>query len=208
VDEMTMYFHWEYLDDTLERGDCWGPRGTSVYVMRLLEGFRGPDVSAAIDRYYDGGPQRTRTQSEAAFQADFVNMLGNLPTFLMMIGAAVLVAILFGIVNTMTIAARERFRATGILKSLGFRNAVPARLFLMESAALVGIGGVLGMGLARLTEPGMRLLFGTQIPMYRVDGRTYLFAVLLCLVIGLVGGAAPALQAMRMRAIEALRRGV
>ena len=51
-------------------------------------------------------------------------------------------------------------------------------------------------------------MFGTQIPMYRVDARTYLFAVLLCLLMGLVGGAAPALQAMRMRAIEALRRGV
>ena len=41
----------------------------------------------------DGGPQRTRTQSEAAFQADFVNMLGNVPTFLAMIGLSAGIAV-------------------------------------------------------------------------------------------------------------------
>jgi len=207
VDEMTMYFHWEYLDDTLERGESGGPRGTSVYVLRLKDGYRGPDVSAAVDRYYEGGPQRTRTQSEAAFQADFVNMLGNLPTFLSMIGAAVVIAILFGIVNTMTIAARERLRVMGILKSLGFSNRVPARLYLMESTALVAFGGLMGMGLAYITQTGLRKLFGTQIPMYRIEPQTYAWAAVICLAIGFIGGAAPAIQAARMRAVEALRRG-
>ena len=195
------------FEQALERGESRGPRGTSVYVIRIADGHRGPDVSAAIDRYYDGGPQRTRTQSEAAFQADFVNMLGNLPTFLSMIGAAVLVAILFGIVNTMTIAARERFRVMGILKSLGFPSRVPARLYLLESTVFVGLGGAVGMGLAWLTQPLVRGVFGTQIPMYRVEPQTYLLAVLICLGIGFVGGAVPGLQAARMRAVEALRRG-
>jgi putative ABC transport system permease protein len=207
VDEMTMYFHWDYLDEALERGDAWGPRGTSVYVTRIKEGYRGPDVSAAIDRFYDGGPQRTRTQSEAAFQADFVSMLGGLPTFLSMIGAAVLVAILFGIINTMTIAARERMRVMGILKSVGFPRNVPAQLYLTESIAFALVGGLLGMGLAWISQPALRSLFGTQIPMYRVEGETYLFAVLICLFIGLVGGAAPAWQSARMKAVDALRRG-
>ena len=47
----------------------------------------------------------TRTQTEAAFQAGFITMLGNLPTFLGMIGTAVLIAVLFGVVNTMTLSA-------------------------------------------------------------------------------------------------------
>ena len=207
VDEMTMYFHWDYLDEALEKGEAWGPRGTSVYVIGIKDGFRAPDVSAAVDRYYEGGPQRTRTQSEAAFQADFVNMLGNLPTFLAMIGAAVVVAILFGIINTMTISARERLRTMGILKAVGFTNHVPARLYLMESITFVCLGGAIGMGLAWLTQPGLRATFGTQIPMYRVEGETYLFAILICLFIGVIGGAAPAWQAARMSAVEALRRG-
>jgi putative ABC transport system permease protein len=207
VDEMTMYFHWPLLDEALERGEAMGPRGTSVYLIRLADGYRGEEVGGRIDAWYAGGPQRTRTQPEAAFQADFVNMLGNLPTFLGTIGAAVLVAILFGIVNTMTIAARERLRTMGILKALGFPNRVGARLYLSESTALVLTGGLLGMVLARGTQPAMRGAFGAFIPGYEVAPRTYLWAALLCVGIGLVGGALPALRAARLRAVEALRRG-
>lgn len=207
VDEMTMYFHFEMLDEALDSGESMGPRGTSVYLIRLQDGFRGEDVGSAIDAYYAGGPQRTRTQPEAAFQADFVNMLGNLPTFLGMIGAAVLVAILFGIVNTMTIAARERLRVMGILKAVGFSNRVPARLYLSESVALVLTGGAVGMGLAWLTQGGMRAAFGTYVPVYTVALETYLWAAVLCIVIGLIGGAVPAWRAARLQPVEALRRG-
>lgn len=207
VDEMTMYFHWSYLDETLERGDAQGPRGTSVFVVRVKDGWRGEDISSAIDAYYSGGPQRTRTQSEAAFQADFVNMLGNLPTFLGMIGAAVLLAILLGIVNTMTIAARERVRSMGILKSLGFTDAVAARLYLLESTVLVGLGAIGGVGIAYLSVPFFRKMFGVQIPMYDVAPETLVLAGLLTVTIGLLGGAVPAVQSARMRAVDALRRG-
>jgi putative ABC transport system permease protein len=207
VDEMTMYFHWSYLDESLEEGVALGPRGTSVYLIRLADGYRGEDVADAIDAYYEGGPQRTRTQPEAAFQADFVRMLGNVPTFLGMIGAAVLVAILFGIVNSMTIAARERLRAMGILKALGFPRDVPARLYLMESLAFVGAGGLIGVGAAFLTQGAFRAALGTRIPMYHVAGETFLWAALICIVIGLTGGAVPAWRAVRLAAVDALRRG-
>lgn len=207
VDEMSMYFHADYLKETQERGECYGPRGTSVYMTKVEDGSRGEDVGAAIDAYFAGGPQRTRTQSEAAFQADFVNMMGNVPTFLSMIGAAVLAAIVLGIVNTMTIAGRERYRSMGILKALGFPDAVPARLYLLESMMFVVSGGLLGVVLAWLTQPAFRALFGTYIPVYHVATDTYVWAVLICVLIGLAGGAAPAWSAARMRAVDALRRG-
>ncbi len=207
VDEMTMYFHWPYLDESLENGTALGPRGTSVFLIRLADDYRGEDVSDAIDAYYAGGPQRTRTQPEAAFQADFVNMLGNLPTFLGMIGAAVLVAILFGVVNTMTIAARERMRTMGILKALGFPRQVPSRLYLMEAISFAALGGAIGMGVAWSTQGVFRSILGTQVPMYRVAPETFVWGCVICIVIGIVGGAVPAWNASRLHAVEALRRG-
>ena len=207
VDEVTMYFHWSYMDEVLERGDANGPRGTSVYIVKLSDGFTGEQVAQAIDRYYDGGPQRTRTQTEAAFQASFVNMLGNLPTFLGMIGGAVLAAIIFGIVNTMLIAARERTRSTGILKALGFPSQVPARLYILEATTLSLVGGVIGVGLALMTQDVFRKVFGTQVPVYAVANETVVQAGLLCLALGIVGGAIPAWRATRLSAAEALRRG-
>lgn len=207
VDEQTMFFHWSYMDEVLDRGDAAGPRGSSVYVIRVKDGYDPAEVSAAIDNYYDGGPQRTRTQAEAAFQASFVGMLGNLPVFLGTIAGAVLIAILFGVVNTMTIAARERTRSMGIVKSLGFSNGVPVRLYLMESAALAVIGGGLGIGLALASQLPIRRKFGTQIPMFEVAPQTIALAIGICVVIGLLGGLVPAWRAARLSPSEALRRG-
>jgi putative ABC transport system permease protein len=205
VDEQTMYFHHEYLDEVLERGECYGPEGVGVFIVKVDPGVGGEVVAGRIDAYYDGGPQRTRTQTEAAFQADFIKMLGNLPTFLGMIVGAVLVAILFGVVNTMTIAARERTRSIGILKSLGFPDVVPARLYASEAVLLVGAGTALGLAAALLLEAPTRRALGTQVPMYAVSPDTLVQAVAIGLVIAIVAAAVPALRARRLRPVDALR---
>ena len=207
VDDQTLFFHWSTLDEVLERGDAEGPRGTSVLMVHVARDHTPESVGSAIDSYYAGGPQRTRTQPEAAFQASFVGMLGNLPVFLGTIGGAVLIALLFGIVNTMTMAARERTRTVGILSSLGFPARVPARLYIVEALLLAALGAALGMGLAYLTQAPLRRLLGTQIPMYAVAPTNYVLAGLVALGAGLLGGGVPALQAMRLRPVDALRRG-
>jgi putative ABC transport system permease protein len=205
VDEQTLHFHWSYLDETLERGEAYGPRGTSVYLVRLKQGVRGEDVSAAIDERFERGPQRTRTQTEAAFQAGFISMLGNLPTFLGLIGGAVVVALIFGVVNTMTLAARERVRSMGILKALGFHDGVPARLYVGEALLLVALGGGLGIALAWITQEPFRVAFGTYIPQYFVSTDTLVFAGMICLGIAVLAGLIPAIRASRLKAVEALR---
>ena len=205
VDEQTMYFHHVYLDESVDGGECFGPVGTGVYIVRVAGGARGEDVAQRIDAYFDGGPQRTRTQTEAAFQADFIKMLGNLPTFLGMIVGAVLVAILFGVVNTMTIAARERTRTVGILKSLGFPDVVPSRLYAFESVLLVGLGTALGIGLALFAEDATRDFLGSQIPSYEVATDTLVQAALIGLAIALLAGLVPGWRAKRLSPVDALR---
>lgn len=132
-------------------------------------------------------------------------MLGNLPTFLGLIGGAVVVALLFGVVNTMTLAARERLRTMGILKAMGFPDAVPSHLYLTESLLLVGLGGAAGIVLAWLTEEPFRVIFGTYIPQYFVSEDVMVTAGLICLVIAFLSGLVPAWRARRLKAVEALR---
>jgi len=207
VDEVTLFFHWDYLNEVLERGDADGPRGTSVLMVKIAPGYTPEDVSLRIDDHYAAGPQRTRTQPEAAFQASFISMLGNLPVFLGSIGAAVLVALFFGVVNTMTMAARERTRSMGILGALGFGREAPLRLYLLEAALLVGLGAAIGLLLAWGSQDTFRRLLGTQIPMYHVTTDTMVASGVVALVIAFLAGGIPAFQAARLRAAEALRRG-
>ncbi|MHC5011281.1 MAG: ABC transporter permease [Planctomycetota bacterium] len=193
VDQRTMYFHASYLEEAQELGIAEGPRGTSVYIVRLADGYAGAEVARRIDDYYTGGPQRTRTQTEAAFQGWIVG--------------AILVAILFGVVNTMTLAARERTRSVGILKAVGFPDGVPSRLFLMEAVALVGVGAALGIGLALVAEGPTRRALATQIPNFSIAVETLLQAGLIAVGIALLAGLVPAWRARRLRPVEALRRG-
>jgi putative ABC transport system permease protein len=206
LDEVSMYFHAEYLEEAQEQGEALGPSGPGLFIVRVADGYVGEEVSARIDAYYDAGPQRTRTQTEAAFQAGFLSMLGNLPTFLGMIVGAILVAIFFGVINTMTLAARERTRSVGILKAVGFRDRVPARLYLFEALTLVGIGAVGGIALALATQVPFRRVMGAQVPMYEVSPDTVVQACLLGVVISFVAGLVPALGAARLKPVEALRR--
>ena len=89
-----------------------------------------------------------------------------------MIGGAVVVALLFGVVNTMTIAARERVRTMGILKALGFSDAV--------ADAALPPGGAAARGARRAgsasCSPGacrgtFQQVFAQFVPQYFVGDR-------------------------------------
>ena len=209
LDDKTMFFHWSYLLEMRRKiraqGYSMGDQEVGIFMVKTKPGHRAEDVITAIDSMFDAGPQRTRTQTEAAFQAQFVSMLGGLPMFLSAIGGAVLFAIFFSVLNTSGMAARERSRDVGILKALGFPDALAARLLLAESMLVVGAGGILGVALAFASVPALRGAFGILIPNYFVEQRTGLIGVGIALAIGFVGGLVPALRLSRLRTVDVLR---
>jgi putative ABC transport system permease protein len=205
VDEKTMFFHDTYFREVVRHGIGDIGIGANIYMVKVAPGFRSEDVAAAIDAAYENGPQRTRTQTEAAFQAQFVSMMGNIPVFLGLIGGAVIFAIFFSVLNTSQMAARERSREVGILKALGFRDALAGRLLVAESMFLVGAGGLVGLAVGLLTTPFFRRMFGTQVPNYFVHETTIALALVVSLAIGLVGGLFPALRLKRLRPVQVFR---
>lgn len=205
VDDRTLFFRYDYLKETLVAQGLTGDLGTGVYVVDLAPGVATATAAEAIDGRFANGPQRTKTTTEAAFQALFVNMLGNVPTFLGSIGGAVVFALFFSVVNTMLMAGRQRRAECGILKALGFPDVVVGRLLLLESLALCVIGGGLGLVLAKLTAEPLRRVMGSNLPGYDVQWTTIGFGLAATLVVGLVSGLGPALSARRLAPVEALR---
>ena len=92
-----------------------------------------------------------------------------------------------------------------MLKAIGFSNAQMLGLVLAESCLLAVLGGAIGLGLAWLLtsqgDPTNGLL-----PMFYFPVRDLLIGIGICLVLGVVTGIIPALQAMRLRVADALRR--
>ena len=119
-------------------------------------------------------------------------------------GVALLVAAI-GITNTMMMSIFERTKEIGIIKVLGCRMENIAGLFLTESAYVGLFGGALGLGVSfgisallngLLADSGMRSI----IPAYLAAG-----AVGFSILVALLAGLYPAIRAMRLSPLAAIR---
>ena len=204
VDDRTIFFRWDYFFETMTSQGS-GLDGTGAYAVNMSPGADPASVIAQIDALFVNGPQRTKTTTEAAFQATFVSMMGNVPDFMAMIGGAIVFAVLFSVVNTMLMASRQRQHEAGILKALGFRDGALTRLVLVESLTLSLLGGGLGLLMAKASEQGLRHTMGTMLPGYAVEPRTLALGVGLSVAVGIVAAVAPAISLSRLRPVDALR---
>ena len=116
-----------------------------------------------------------------------------------------LIAILLACVNTMLMAGRQQTHDVGILRALGFTDAVTFRVMLAQALVLCGLGGGLGIALAVLAQPGLILVLGTFFPGYAITSGTLALAVAVTLGLGLISGLMPAMRSSRLRCVEALR---
>jgi putative ABC transport system permease protein len=99
---------------------------------------------------------------------------------------------------------RERTEEIGVLKAMGFTNGLVLVLVLMESCFIALVGGFLGLGLAWVivtTAP-----IPASIPPLNLLDRDLITGGLIAVALGLIAGAVPAIQAMRLQISTALRR--
>ncbi len=208
VDQRTLYFHHEYLDQALELEAAEGPDGVGVYAVRVETGSDPVTVMAEIDALFENGPQVVQTTTEREFNRQFVSMFGSVPTLLNSIGMGVLFAILLAAVNTMVMAGRERTRDLGVLKALGFGDGTVFALLLAESVFLCLVAGALGVGLAVMSESGMPAMLTMMFPGYAVSSEVRILGLVVAALLGIVAGVVPAWHAMRLRPVAALRAEV
>jgi hypothetical protein len=119
----------------------------------------------------------------------------------------------FGVMNTMFAAISNRIKDIGVLRILGYARWHILVTFLLESLVIAILGGLLGCALGSLTN-GMTVnsvVGGTGgggkfvVLQLVVDARTWAAGIFLTLLMGGIGGLAPALSAVRLKPLAALR---
>ncbi|MDA0374424.1 MAG: FtsX-like permease family protein [Planctomycetota bacterium] len=202
-DEETMFFHWPYLNEGTGRADVCG-----TFTIDLDPKADAAAASEAIDSLFRNSSNRTLTQLEAAFSAQFLQMWGNIGLLFGFIGYAVVFATFVISLNTMLLSVRERVREVGVLKTLGFRSGTVRGLFLLEALVVCGGGALAGAGLARVLWHGQPLRLATVIfPEFLVTDETLVEAAVIGALLALVAGLAPAVVASRLTIVRALRSG-
>jgi putative ABC transport system permease protein len=105
----------------------------------------------------------------------------------------------------MAIAVRERLRELAVLKAVGFSDGFVLVLILAETIVVATVGGGTGLALAKLfTLRGDPT--GGLLPFFYLPLNVIALGLALAMVVGLLAGILPALSAMRLRVVDALRK--
>lgn len=119
------------------------------------------------------------------------------------LGAISLLVGAVGITTILMITVTERTSEVGLLRALGSTRSQVRNLFLGEAVMLGFVGGLAGVLVIALLVVAVRL-FVPGLPV-ALKGEIVLVALLVSMLIGLMAGVRPALNATRLSPIDALR---
>ncbi len=200
---ITVYFNQKYVEEAVAFAK--GRSGTFNILADSPEDV--PKVAAGVDAMFHNSPEPTKTESEKAFQLSFINSMGNVKAFILSICFAVVFATLLVSANTMAMSIRERTREVAVLKTLGFTRQSILRLYIGEAVLVALTGGALGcllaagLVIALANAPGMGFFFLGM----RVTLPTFLLAIFVSAMVGLLSAILPAYHAAKLDIVEGLR---
>jgi putative ABC transport system permease protein len=198
-EERQLMMNWKYFDESND----YIKNQVSWYTVTLDNPEQSSRVAQAIDAISANSDHETKTQTESAFQQAFVKQFADIGMIVTSIMGAVFFTLLLLTGNTMAQAVRERVPELATLKTLGFKDSTVLTLVMVESVLLIGLGGLIGMGLAALILPAISPKSMGMLPPH-VPTPTWLVGIVLIVVIGIVVGLLPALRAKRLKIVDAL----
>ncbi len=177
------------------------PRSVGMIFVDVQNPGQAQAVANAINARYP--------EARATLSSEFAQNTNDMQTANAMMMAIRLLAVFVGgivVANTMIMSIYERTREIGTLRALGWAprriisQVVQESLFLCLLAALLGalLGFALMEGIARLPVANTLLSLTWTLG-------TFVTAVAVALVLGVLGGLYPAWRASRLQPVEALR---
>ena len=193
--------------DTL--GQSFGRSGSVSAVRVQLESPAAFDAfEAAVESDKRLGLEAMREtvyyENQSEGTAGFISALGWSISVFFILGASI------GAMITMFAAVAHRQKEIGTLRALGFRRWMVLTSFLFESSLIALAGGAIGMvaalGLGSVKFSMMNQTnWSEMVFTFSPTSGTILTALVVSIVMGLLGGFLPALQAARMSPVNAMR---
>ena len=203
VDTNFLLFQYEYFNETRS----FGKDTIGWIILQTTNPETNDRIAKQIDAMFANSSAETSTDNEKAFGKAFAAQFGNIALIVFLVVGAAFVTILMIVGNTMALSIRERTREIGVLKTLGFSGPRILTMVLGESVLLALLGGVPGLILAALVTIALRASLVQIAPAFAVSPDIWAEGLALMLGLGLITGAIPAVNAMRLQIATALGRG-
>ena len=175
------------------------------------------DISGVVERVKKN-LRKARGEEEGKEEFTVASFQEQLEAFSsalnIVVGFIILIALISVIVsavntaNTMVTSVLERIREIGVIKSIGAKNSEIFNIFLFEASLLGFVAGVLGVLLGSLiaTSAGAALnALGWGFLSPSQSWQLFAGGILFSTIVGAVSGVAPAINASKLKPVDALR---
>lgn len=170
-------------------------------VGKEVEGIMQESVGGSTDSSDDAVTYKAEDLLEKARnKQDLANSTNSL---LIWIASIALLVGGIGVMNIMLVSVTERTSEIGLKKALGARPARILAQFLTEAVVLTSLGGVVGVISGIVLAEVISRVSGTPVA---ISVPAIILSVLFSMVIGVVFGLLPSVQASKLNPIDALRR--
>ncbi|HTE24662.1 ABC transporter permease [Flavitalea sp.] len=137
-----------------------------------------------------------------AFTSFTDTIFGNINKGGWSIAALSLIVGMFGVANIMFVTVRERTSQIGLKKAIGAKRSTILTEFLLESAFLCILGGLIGLILVFILTKIASSMIG--FPLF-ISADIMLLAIGICILVGVLAGIIPASIASKMNPVVAIR---
>ena len=183
-------------------------------VARISAGYEPAETEENIrqslrnHRNVDEGEEDFTTNTASDIVDSFQSQLSLIRGFLVGLGAISLLVGAVGIMNTMYTSVTERTQEIGVMKAVGATKWQILRVFLMESAIIGLMGGILGTIFGLGISFAASGIISQQVGMQMTPGVSpalILGALGFGFFMGMISGFFPARKAAKKNPVEALR---
>lgn len=206
TDESLFFFHWDYLNENLKKEAPRRADLVGIYIVGIRSHEDAAKISVEIDKLFKNSFAETLTETEKAFNLNFVAMTEAIVVVIKVISFMIILIIMFVVANTMAMTARERIGEYAILKAIGFDWRYISVIILFEtlfisiSGTFVGI--LLIFPLAHYFHKSLENFF----PIFIVSYDTLYLSLLAGILVSLFASIAPIFRATKIKVADGLRR--
>jgi putative ABC transport system permease protein len=201
-DLQTLYFHHEYLDESR----TFGKGQIGWIVIRVDDPNQSAEIARKVDALFANSSTETKTSTEKAFAQGWANQMGNIGAMVSAVATAVFFTMLLVIANTMGQSVRERTNELAVMKTLGFSSFAVTAMVFGEALLLTLLGAAIGLVLAFFAAAGLAGMMQQYLPAIGMPNTTYVFGIVIALLLGAIASALPSMQAWQLKIVDALRR--
>jgi putative ABC transport system permease protein len=179
-------------------------------IVRATSNDTMATLAKQIDEHFANSDAETRTMTESDALSSGLSAIGNIRAIVFALCLVVLLTVLLIAANSTVMMVREQISDVAVMRALGFSRSAVAFLLFGECAAIGFLGGIIGaLPALWMFSGGITLgaALGGNGALWVTPAQT-LNALVAALVVSLISGIVPILEAVRISPALAFRKVV